>query len=585
VAVRRGFGIVVVVVVAALLVSAGGLLALFLAVAREPAVPPHATLVLRVSGELSEGWPETMFGELLPMAHRPTVRGLADGLRKAKVDPRISSLLLLPGPIDSAYWAKVQEVRDAVLDFKRSGKPTVAFLEYASEREYYLASACERVFLVPSSPLDLKGLASYELFVRGTLDKIGAVPDMLHIGDYKTATNQLTEKGFTPAHREMAESLNRDMYEQFVRGIADARRKDEAEVRGLIDQGPFLPEDAVRLGFVDDLAYEDQIDDKVKLDGGDRARVDGDDYQKVRSSSLGLRTGPRIAVIYASGTIASGRAGYDPINGYIVGSQTLVQYIRTVRADPSIRAIVLRIDSPGGSSVASDVIWRELVLTRDAKPGRPLVVSMSDLAASGGYYLAMAAPTIVAQPGTLTGSIGIFGGKIVVGGTYQKIGVNIEPVSAGRHADMNSPTRPYAPEERTKLGEQLQAFYDQFVEKVAQSRHMTPERVDGIAQGRVWTGRQAKDIGLVDALGGLDRAIALAKQQAHIPANVEPSLVIYPPRPSFYDVLTGQFGATEQSGQARALVGLVRRAGLAPLAAPLLFRRGEPLALMPYVVF
>jgi protease-4 len=284
-----------------------------------------------------------------------------------------------------------------------------------------------------------------------------------------------------------------------------------------------------------------------------------------------------------TGTIVSGRSGYDPINGQVAGSETLVESIRKIRESSNIRAVIVRVDSPGGSATASDVIWRELVQMRDAQPGRPLVVSMSDLAASGGYYVAMAAPHIVAEPGTLTGSIGIFGGKIILGGTYSKLGANVEGVSEGRHAEMNSPVRPYNPEERAKLGEQLQAFYDQFVEKVAASRRMDPERVDEVAQGRVWTGQQAKQVGLVDDLGGLERALTVARQKAKIPADAEVELVIYPPRRSVFDLLSGLGGSDESSGLLAWLGFAGHRRALGIAAAPAtLFRAGEPLALMPF---
>src|SRR5581483_2588672 len=258
---------------------------------------------------------------------------------------------------------------------------------------------------------------TYELFLRGTLDKIGAYPDLHHIGDYKTFSNTFTEKGYTPAHKEMDESLNRDLYEQLVRGIGEGRHKKDGEVRALLDQGPFLPEDALRAGLIDDVKYEDQVQEalrSVRPGTGDR-RIDGDDYSRISSTSLGLNRGARVAVIVASGAITSGRSGFDPVNGETVGSDTLIDYIRQARRDSSVRAIVLRVDSPGGSASASDAIWRELMIAKNERTDRPIVVSMSDLAASGGYYIAMPAQVIVAQPSTLTGSIGIFGGKIVTG--------------------------------------------------------------------------------------------------------------------------------------------------------------------------
>jgi protease-4 len=304
----------------------------------------------------------------------------------------------------------------------------------------------------------------------------------------------------------------------------------------------------------------------------------------------GLEQRPRIAIIYATGTITGGKSGYDPMNGPVAGSDTLIEYIRQARHDSSIRAIVLRVDSPGGSASASDAIWRELTLAKTERTDRPLIVSMSDLAASGGYYVAIPAQVIVAQPSTLTGSIGIFGGKFVTGGVYEKLGARIESTSIGRNAEMNSPTRPYNPQELKKVQEQLQAFYDQFVEKVADSRHSTPEKIDAIAQGRVWTGRQAKQNGLVDELGGLDRAVAIAKQRAKIAADSDVELVVFPPRKTFYGLMSEQFGGSSEAVESAAVASWLNAnlskgelQALRIMRDPFaMFHRGEPLALMPF---
>jgi protease IV len=581
---RRGLTILFTLLGAAVFLSITGFVVLYVLFGREPAVPARSTLVLRVGGDLTEMEPADVVGYLRG-AKTPTVRTIIDNLRKARVDSRVRAVLLKPTGFTSPFWGKVQEIREAVLDFRKSGKPIYAYLEYGGDREYYLATAADKVFLMPSSPLDLVGVATYELFLRGTLDKIGATPDLHHIGNYKTAVNTFTQKGYTPAHREMDESLNRDLYDQIVRGIADARKKSEQDVRSLIDDGPFMPEDALHAGLVDDVAYEDQVDEKLRA--GDRAsRMESDDYARVSLTSLGLNKGPRIAVIYAAGAIAAGKSGFDPMNGTVAGSETLIDYIRRARRDTSLRAIVLRIDSPGGSATASDAIWRELMLARQEKSDRPLIASMSDLAASGGYYIAMPAQVIVAQPSTLTGSIGIFGGKIVTGGVYEKLGARIDSTSVGKHAEINSPVRPYNPDELKKLQEQLQSFYDQFVEKAADSRHTTPEKIDALAQGRVWTGRQAKQNRLVDELGGLDDAIAIAKQRAKIPADSEVELVVYPPRKSFYEIISDELSGARESRAVAAWLNANLSPGeleiLRAVRNPMgLFRRGEPLALMP----
>ena len=539
---------------------------------------PHSTLVIRVRGDLSERQPLGGLNSFFEVGQ--SVRSVVESLRKAKVDSRISGVIIAPSTSQN-LWGKIQEIRDAVIDFRESGKPIVAYLEYGGEQEYYIATATNRIYLMPTSPLHLTGLATYEVFLRGVLDNIDAYPDMLHVGEYKTAANRYTEKTFTPAHREMSESLNHDLYEQLISGIARGRQIPETQVREFLDEGPFLPEDAVRINLVDELAYEDEIYDKVSAAESDQRTIIKDsDYRMVSLSSLGLNKGPRVAVIYASGVIASGESKFDLTGAQVVGSETLINAIRSVRDDKSVRAIVLRIDSPGGSALASDAIWRELVITREKKP---IIASMSDLAASGGYYIAMPAHAIVAQPATLTGSIGVVMGKIIFAGTYEKLGVNIESVSDGRYAEIYSPIRRFSDEERRKIEQQMSTFYDRFVEKVAQARKTTAERIDKVAQGRVWTGRQAQQLGLVDDLGGLDRALMLAKEQAGISLDEEIELIFYPRQRNLLELVSASL-VGGSAGIPASLAWVSKYQGLNALIASLdLFRRGEPLALMPYV--
>jgi protease-4 len=564
-----------------MLVSFAGITFMYMAVSRAPSVPSSAALVLRPGGDLQEVVPDDVVGQVFGR-EVDTVRGFVDNLRKAKRDSRIKTVLLMPSGLQLPYWAKVQELRDAVIDFRQSGKRVVAFLEYGGDREYYLASAADKVYLLPSSPLDLSGVAWYEIFLRGGFDKVGAYPDILHVGAYKSAANQLTEKGFTPEHREMLESLNRDTYDQMVRGIAESRKKSEQEIRALLNQGPFVPDEALRVGLVDDLAYEDQLDDREPtLDKDEMDRVEGRNYLRITPASVGFRPRSRIALVYAIGTIASGKSTFDPLNGSILGSETLIEQIRKAREDDSVKAIVLRVDSPGGSALASDVIWRELMLTRDADNARPLVVSMSDLAASGGYYIAMAGDSIVAQPGTLTGSIGVVGGKIALGGALNKVGINHDAVASGPNATIGSPFTPFTPSQRVKMQEMMQNIYDDFVEKAAESRKTTPEKIDEVAQGRVWTGQQAREHGLVDALGGLDTAIAIAKERAKIPKDEDVELVVFTGRRTLYEALS------EQLGGGASLLTLLGNSSdvraLGAVTAPArLFKRGEPLTILPF---
>jgi protease-4 len=583
---RRVFTFVFVLLTIFMVVGVLALIGAWVLVMRGPSVPDHATLVLRIGGDLVETRPSDVIGQITGGTRAQTVRSYVETLRRAKSDPRIESVLIVPTHFESPFWGKVQEIRDAILDFRKSGKRISAYLEQGGDREYYLATAAERIYLLPTSSIDVTGIATYELFLKGSLDKIGAQADFEKIGDYKTAPNQLTQTTYTPAHRQMSEWLTLDMYDQLVRGIAEGRKKNVDQVRALVDEGPFLAEEALRAGLVDRLSYEDQLDDHGAVSKS--GTVEGDVYARARRGRLTARNAPRVAVIYIAGIINSGESGFDPLNGDVAGSVNLVKAIRAARADDNVRAIVVRIDSPGGSSVASDVIWRELVVTRDEKPGRPLVASMSDLAASGGYYVAVAAPQIVAQPATLTGSIGIFGGKFVMAGTYEKVGANVETIAIGRNAAIESPERPFTESEREELREHIRDFYNGFIQKVAQSRKMPAARVEQLAEGRVWTGAQARANGLVDALGGLDRAIALAKEKAGIAADTEVELVTYPARKTLAELLIEQLTGAGNDRQLEAILSLVgglrnaERRAIGLLTAPArLFNPGEPLALMP----
>jgi protease-4 len=572
----RGGRFIVVFLLLAVVTSMTGLAVMYFMVSRAPTVSPNSVLSLRLPGGLSERQANPFLTSFSGDA--PTIRSVVDSLRKAKVDSRIRGVILLPsGP--QPLWGKAQEIRDAVLDYRESGKPIVAFLEFGGTQEYYVASAANKVFLMPGSPLDLVGVASYEMFFRGALDKVGAHADMLNSGDFKTAANVYTETTMTPAHREMAESLNRDLYEQIIEGIADGRGKTKDEVRGLIDDGPFLPADALASGLVDALVYADEVKQQAPFDEVNWRVITDRDYRQIGLESVGLNRGRGIALIYAVGTINSGSGGVGLTGGEVLGSDTLVAAIRAARANDAVRAIVLRIDSPGGSAVASDAIWREVMLTKKEKP---VIASMSDLGASGGYYIAMGADAIVAQPATLTGSIGVVAGKVTTGGVYEKLGINIEPVSQGRFAEIYSPVRPFSDVERAKMQEHIDAIYEQFLVKAAEGRGTTRDAIHELAQGRVWTGRQAHERGLVDELGGLPRAIALAKEHVGIDAEEEVQLIVYPRPKSLFELLNEGFTVT----QAAAWLGWlpVSPQALEAVAAPLrMFRSGEPLALMPSV--
>lgn len=571
---RRGVALVLFLIFLGVMASAAGLLvmAIMLGGTRSSTtVASNSTLFLRVQAPFAEIESNTVLSQFVETP--PTLRTVLALIDKAQRDDRIRGMVIIPNTT-GAMWAQVQEIHDALETFKASGKSLVVFMEYGGASDYYLASAAERVLMMPAGTLDVSGLATYEVFLRGAFDKLGVYPDMLHMGDFKTASNTFTERGFTPAHREMARSMNRDMYDQLVNAIAVGRDKSVDDVRRIIDQGPFLPDEALAAGLIDGVAYDDQIDDASPVQG--TRRLEGSDY--TRGFQAGPGTGPRIALLYAVGTIASGSSSFDGPAGAVLGSDTFVEWIRKVRADSTIRAIVIRIDSPGGSAIASEVIWRELMLTRQIKP---VIVSMGDVAASGGYYMAVPANAIVAQPGTITGSIGVVTGKFVLRDALGKLGVNTDSVSDGRFAEIYSPFRAFTPMERAKVEEQMQATYELFVSRVAEGRGSSPDKIDAIARGRVWTGQQARELGLVDELGGLDRAVALAKEHAKLDAGKPVSLVIYPQKRSIVDLMANPFGL----GLGASLEMLTRRPEARVLDAVAgrlrLFRRGESLALMP----
>jgi len=572
-AARRGVLIVFVLLIVAVMASIAGVFLLMSAGGHVPRpVPANSSLYLKIEAPFREIERSDLVSQFVRMP--PTLRETVDAIRRAGLDSRVRTLVIMP-QTSGALWGQLQEVRGALEQFRASGKPITAFLEYGGAQEYYLASAADRIMMMPGGQLDLTGVATYELFFRGTLDKIGVFPDLLHIGEYKTASNTFTEKTFTPAHREMARSLNRDWYEELVRAIAAGRKRSEDEIRRAIDGGPYMAETARKAGLIDDLGYEDQVDDHEPVKGTRRLEAEQYEQAVVRSSGL---PSVRMALLYAVGAIASGRSSFDSPGSPVIGSETFVQWVRKARVDPNIRAIIVRIDSPGGSAIASEAIWRELMLAREVKP---LIVSMGDVAASGGYYIAVPAHAIVAQPGTITGSIGVVTGKFVLKGTFDKLGLGAESVSDGRFAEIESPLRPFTKEERPRIEEQMQATYELFLSRVAEGRKSTAARIDSFAQGRVWTGRQALERGLVDELGGLDVAIRLAKQHAKIDAKRDVLFDVYPQRRSLFETFANPLGNSMAAG----LHLLARQPDLRAMELLTLtrFRRGEPLTLMPNV--
>jgi protease-4 len=389
--------------------------------------------------------------------------------------------------------------------------------------------------------LFINGLAADVMFFRGSLDKLGIYPEIYQIGEYKSAGDMFTRKEMSEAHRRVVNELLDDLFNRYVDGVARGRNKSVEEMKAIIDNAPYNARKAKEIGLIDEVAYRDELEKELKTklgykDTDELSLVTGSRYRQIPADSLGLNKGEKIAVIYASGEIGSGSSENSPTGGQSIGSDTMVRALHDARDDKSVKAIVIRVDSPGGSGLASDLIWRAV---ESAKQKKPVVVSMSDVAASGGYYIAAGANKIVASPSTITGSIGVVAGKPVMRGFYDWLGISNEYVLRGKNAGMFRETEKFTDDERAKFEEWIKStYYDEFVPKVAKGRNKPAEYIDSVGQGRVWTGAQAKDRGLVDEFGGLDKAVEIAKQLANIPADKGVQRVIFPyPRTFLQELL------------------------------------------------
>lgn len=530
---RKGTYVLIILMVFFILLSLTVASFFYFQFSKAPAVKSQSFLELRLLGEIQEKAGPDIMSLLYLKPEALSMYDIWTNLRKAKVDSRITAVVLRMGNL-VCDWAKVNEIRDLVLDFRASGKKAYAYIEEAIEfdKEYYLATACDKIVLHPQGFLIINGIGGHIPFVKQALDKLGVEAEVEHVEEYKTAYHMFTHDKLTPAHREMLDSIYASLYDQYVQKVAEARGKSEEDVKELLDHGFFQGESAKEAGLVDALLYEDQFMELIMGDRKKINRVSHQQYLRISPRSLGLDRGRKIALIYGMGPIISGTGMYG-----MMGSETISRWIRRARRDKSIAAIVFRVDSPGGSAVASDSIWREVVL---AKQEKPIIISMSDMAGSGGYQVAMAAHRIVAHPQTLTGSIGVIFAKINLRRLYTKLGITAEKVQYGERADMFSSFRKATPEERDLLKQEILMTYDHFITKAAEGRKMTKEEIDRIGKGRVWTGAQALELGLVDEMGGLSRAVAIAKELAGIPDRDPVRLDVWPKKISFWDMVWGR---------------------------------------------
>jgi protease-4 len=488
---------------------------------------------------------------------RPTLRALHD----AAGDSRVVGLVAKVG--GTLPWAAMQELRLGVQEFAASGKPTVAwaesFGEVADTAAYVLATAFDTIWLQPGGSIGLLGVSAETTFLGGAFEKLGVQAQFEQRHEYKNAVDTLTRTSFTEPHREALDTLTGSLYAEAVDRIAEGRTLAAERVRELVDTGPRTAVEARAAGLVDELGYRDQVYDAVRARVGAKTELlFADRWTPHRRPQLPLPKRGRVALVQARGTIVGGRTRRG-LTGRQLGSDSVTAELRAALADEHVRAVVLRVDSPGGSAVASEAIWREVCRVRES--GRPVVVSMGALAASGGYYIACPADVIVALPGTLTGSIGVFGGKLVLRDALDRVGLTTGAVQQGAHALMFSSRRGFAEDERERLAATVDAIYDDFVGKVAAGRDRPVTDIEAVARGRVWSGRDAVEIGLVDELGGLRDAVRIARERAGLPADapVTPALKVPP---------LARLGKPRNSEDPRA-AGTAAWPGLAELAAAL----------------
>lgn len=503
----------------------------YYAITRPPTVKPHSYLILEVSGDVAEVKPPD-FPFRLFFGKQLSFKDWLENIKKASVDDRIDGIILKIHP-STIGLAKVQELREAVGKFREIGKRVISFIEFGGDKEYYLATAADEIYLQPVSVLLVDGVLVKTTFLRGTLDKLGLEPDFIQIGPYKNAPDPLVRKTMSDEHREATVSLLESVFGQYLADISSARGKTREEMREIIDRGYFTSREALAEGLVDSLIYWDEIKSLIQVDNEART-ISGHKYAKIKPSSLGLDKGQVIALIYTTGDIILGEDEGGPEEGFTT-SETVLHAFEKAREDDDVKAVVLRINSPGGASMASEIMWREAMLTRERKP---VVASMSDLAASGGYYIATACDAIVANPGTITGSIGVYAGKFNMSKLYEKIGMNPEVIKIGEHAALFLETASFTEKEREKLKEDLWDFYfNDFVQRVADNRGLSPDSVDALGRGRIWSGNQALANGLVDRIGTISDAVEIAKARAGISPQEEVRLRIYPKPKSFIERL------------------------------------------------
>ena len=537
---------------------------------KPPAVADGSTLILRLDGEIPERPPIELPLPFL-QDHTVTVVNVWSMLRRAAADARIKALVIEPSGLEIG-WGKMQELRSDIEQFKKSGKPVVAYLRTPGTREYYLATAADKIYVTPEDFVNVKGLRFELMYFKKTLDKLGVNVQVEHAGKYKDFGDMFTRTGMSQETREVLNTVLDGLYGNLVQAMAAGRRKTPEQVKAIIDEGPFNSSQAAGRGLVDAVRFEDQMFGELKtLLKADVKKLTSQNYMRALEGESDQPKN-RIAYLVGQGGITRGDPDENGITDEGLTSEGFDKLLRQVAADSQIKGVIVRIDSPGGEVTASDEIWRQMMLLRQKKP---VVISMSDTAASGGYYIAMTGDPVLAYNGTLTGSIGVVFGKPDLHGLYDKLGITKDMLTRGRFAAIDSDYKPLDSAEQAKLREGIDESYKQFVTKVAQARRRPFAQVEPLAQGRVWLGSQAKANGLVDEIGGLDRAVELIKQKAKIPQGEKVALVPYPPKRSLLDLIMSRPSENAAEAKLRALLnGWQTRIWL----------KGGYLRLMPYAI-
>ena len=531
--------------------------AVLLVTGMKPHVTPLADniiLTVDLAQGLAEGPRQDRLLRLL-VGSEPTLRDVLDAIETASADPRVKVLLARVGD-DELGLGKVQELRDAITAFRAKGKFALAFADSFGEfgpgtRPYYLATAFDEIWLQPMGDVGLTGLYAEVPFFKGTLDLLGIAPEFDHREEFKTAMNSLTETKMTPPHREEVDALLASIAGQIIHGISEGRKLPEAEVRDAIDRGPLLADEARQAKLVDRLGYRDEVIGYARSRAGSAAELTSLTTYLDRAGRP-HREDATIALIYGSGLIQRAASSANPLTeSNVMAANEITRAFRAAVRDPAVRAILFRIDSPGGSVVASESIWREVVFARER--GKPVVVSMGDVAGSGGYYVAAAADKIVAEPATLTGSIGVLAGKLVVSDLFQKLGMSTDSAQIGANAAMYSSTSEFSARAHSRLEAFLDETYKGFKDHVASGRHMTQEEVEEVAKGRVWSGEDAKARGLVDELGGSAVALRLAKEAAKLAPDAAVELTVFPREKEAFEIIFDRLVGKERDGDERGV--------------------------------